>query len=734
MPIFSIHGNHDDPSGDGNLAALDLLSVAGFVNYFGQCKTVDDISISPLLLRKGNTKLSLYGLGNVRDERLHRTFLRKKVKMLRPSVSENEWFNLFVLHQNRVQHGPKNFIPESFIEDFFHLVLWGHEHECLIDPQFNPEQEFYITQPGSSVATSLCEGESRQKHVAILSIHERDFHLSKIRLKSVRPFVMDDIVLKDVPGLSPADKSAVSEFVENKVYELIDRAMKEWKTLNGITEDESEDNVEDDDEVLPQAINLDTEEDEDEDDNNYDAEFDVARLQTKLKSKGKGKLLAATKTKHKPGIKTASSNKSRSKQRQSKYPLPLIRLKVEYSGGFQAVNPQRFGQRFVQKVANPKEILHYYRKRTAHIPEGGKKKGLKGFDEDLNAIDLEAMLPGKLDTFRVEDLVAEYLNAQNLEVLPEEGLGEAVKDFVEKDDREAIKEFVSDALQKTQDMFNKDRRVADEAMELDMDMATQASSRAKVSKKTVSDTDLLRKQITQHKQILAEQYEKERAERERSGLMMSKKRKAVKRRSDDGDDDDEEVYDDDDDNFSISSASVSTSKRSKASTVSTGRKGTTAAASKRTGRGASKTARGGGRGASSTASKRKRARDEESEEEEEEEDDDVSVDDDVIDDDDVEEEAPSKKRKFLPTVGKTATKTKSSTSAAAKPAAKTTKKTAASSSAANLRQPTLNFFSQRSQSKPTETIVLDDEEEEAESFASASASLGKQIRSRKLPF
>ena len=36
LPVFSIHGNHDDPAGDGGLAALDILSTANLINYFGR--------------------------------------------------------------------------------------------------------------------------------------------------------------------------------------------------------------------------------------------------------------------------------------------------------------------------------------------------------------------------------------------------------------------------------------------------------------------------------------------------------------------------------------------------------------------------------------------------------------------------------------------------------------------------------------------------------------------------
>ena len=36
LPVFTIHGNHDDPSGEPNLSAVDVLSSCGLVNYFGR--------------------------------------------------------------------------------------------------------------------------------------------------------------------------------------------------------------------------------------------------------------------------------------------------------------------------------------------------------------------------------------------------------------------------------------------------------------------------------------------------------------------------------------------------------------------------------------------------------------------------------------------------------------------------------------------------------------------------
>ena len=51
------------------------------------------------------------------------------------------------------------------IPEWMDLVIWGHEHECLIDPMESLVGTFRIIQPGSSVATSLTEGEAVQKKI-----------------------------------------------------------------------------------------------------------------------------------------------------------------------------------------------------------------------------------------------------------------------------------------------------------------------------------------------------------------------------------------------------------------------------------------------------------------------------------------------------------------------------------------------------------------------------------------
>lgn len=229
IPVFSIHGNHDDPTGAGNLCSLDLLHSAGLLNYFGKTTSLERIQLSPILLQKGTTKLALYGLGSARDERLHRLFLNKNVTMLRPRENKDDWFNLMVLHQNRAKHSETNYIPEHFLAEFLDLVFWGHEHECRLTPEWNDQQSFYITQPGSSIATSLSEGETKTKHVGLLQVRGKDFKITPIRLETVRQFYMENIVLSET-SLDPEDQNAVRKveiFCSEKVEQLIEKAGKE---------------------------------------------------------------------------------------------------------------------------------------------------------------------------------------------------------------------------------------------------------------------------------------------------------------------------------------------------------------------------------------------------------------------------------------------------------------------------------------------------------------------------
>ena len=127
------------------------------------------------MLCKGAAKVALYGLGHIRDERLNRMFDTPgsvrfvKPEGVAPSVSDSaECFNLFMIHQTKQRvASSKNYVSAHHLPQFLDLVVWGHEHECLITPQPAAEagDKFLVSQPGSSVVTSLIEGEAGRNSI-----------------------------------------------------------------------------------------------------------------------------------------------------------------------------------------------------------------------------------------------------------------------------------------------------------------------------------------------------------------------------------------------------------------------------------------------------------------------------------------------------------------------------------------------------------------------------------------
>ena len=218
-------GNHDDPAGGENLSALDLLATCNLVNYFGKHTLsgggAGKIKLKPVLMQKGRTRLALYGLGYIRDARLHQMFsVKGNVEWARPENTEatalTSWFNMMLIHQNRVSHTPKNAISERYLPSWLDLVVWGHEHECLLEP--TDFGDFHVSQPGSSVATSLVEGEAKQKKIMLLEVkadpeapNEAPFwRATPINLETTRPFKYRHVSLMELARL-PVDEGGLGE-------------------------------------------------------------------------------------------------------------------------------------------------------------------------------------------------------------------------------------------------------------------------------------------------------------------------------------------------------------------------------------------------------------------------------------------------------------------------------------------------------------------------------------------
>jgi double-strand break repair protein MRE11 len=364
LPIFAIHGNHDDPTGENGLSALDLLSTSNFLNYFGKTENIDDIHVKPILIQKGETKIALYGLGNIRDERLYRTFQQKKVKFYREKENPEDYFNLFVIHQNRNQHHTaKSSISESMLRGFFDLVVWGHEHEQRIKPQWSPDGSFDVMQPGSSIITDLNPEEVVPKKIALLEICKNRYRITPLQLQTNRVFIYQSIALDDDVDVNKSSAEEILKYLGTKMQAMIGEA-------NG--------------KLAPKSI-------------------------------------------------------------LDKWPtlkLPLFRLRVEYPPGFATINPQRFGQKFVDVSANPASILLLARKKPRAKNLNTK---LTETEEKEESVRFETSV-AKIDDFIVEILQNEK---NNLSVLNVKGLHDAVTMFVDKEEKDAIESYVTSHSKKT---------------------------------------------------------------------------------------------------------------------------------------------------------------------------------------------------------------------------------------------------------------------------------------------
>lgn len=408
LPIFAIHGNHDDPSRDGGngeaLAALDLLAVSNLVNYVGKVDAVDNIEITPILIRKDKTKIALYGLGAIRDERLNRMWNLKKVKFIRLTTEQGreDYFNIFLIHQNRdYGRGRKNCIHESMIPDWMDLVIWGNEHECLPQLQESLVGTYRILQPGSSVACSLSKGESTSspKHMAYFEVKERKFRMKPVKFQQVRQFIYDEVCLKNYKELDPSN-NRIEELIKEVLRKKVNEMIKEGR--NYLLEQEQQKN------------------------NEHDTYDDM--IQTRFTLTDPKKV--------------------------------LIRLKVDHEG-FNAINHQRFGAQFIGEVANPAEVLLLTRKRQEVVRKTIDNISAQGELRQLLAEGAEE----EIHRIRIEDLVNETLanSKYSLSILTENDMAQALDDYIIKKIPNAIQDLVIESLDRVQRMMSRDTSVTDKS-------------------------------------------------------------------------------------------------------------------------------------------------------------------------------------------------------------------------------------------------------------------------------
>ena len=387
MPIFMIHGNHDDPGGEygcaSTISAADMLDANYLVNYFGKVDNVDEeIEVRPLLFQKNGSKIALYGLGNVSDERLFRMFESKKVKFLAPPNHE-EYFHILALHQNRYRGAAggqraKNCVHLSFLPSFMNLIIWAHEHECIPSPEHSLECGFFVLQSGSSIQTSLSISEQAPKHVFLVEVQGSDFRVRAIPLLTVRTLVMDELML---PSNLALNSTQSQDLMVGKIDQLLRRASEE--------------------------------------------------------------------TSARPSTLSSCNTETMFKPLQPE--LPLLRLRVHVPpcpdlqdrvGNVHILN-QKFGRQFTGKVANPGELLHVVSKSRSRL--GSSKT------EGVVSLAIEDEPPATLaPTLDVQTIIFNYLGGEQgealLNALSEPAFNDAVQDFVHRNDAGAIERFLKSQI------------------------------------------------------------------------------------------------------------------------------------------------------------------------------------------------------------------------------------------------------------------------------------------------
>jgi double-strand break repair protein MRE11 len=290
------------------------------------------------------------------------------------------------------------------IPDWMDIVIWGNEHECIPSFVESLVGTFRIYQPGSSVATSLSQGESNDnpKHMGLIEIRsDFKFRLEAIPFKNIRPFLYSDISLSSVGELDMHDSK-----IEEKITDILSNRVKK---------------------MIREARSL-------------------------LVSNGERDI-------------SKSNTNSPAQMYQLTDPMKvIIRLKVENSG-YPTISLHRFGSQFIQEVANPSEMLLFYKqKRMNAFAHDGKQNRNDDPENIEDYEDGDAILSDSSKRIRIEDLVKQHLasgagGSKQLNLMNAEDLSLALEEFVLKKVPTAITDVVEKRLEETQLALNQDKNI-----------------------------------------------------------------------------------------------------------------------------------------------------------------------------------------------------------------------------------------------------------------------------------
>lgn len=211
IPFFCIHGNHDAPVGlTEPLSAVQILSIPKYINYFKDITKEDDIyRLEPVVLKRDNIRIIIYGFGWISEIDFIDCIKFKKLQLVPPpsDTDATKSFRILMVHQNATTYGEhaekvqdllSNALPNDSDENKIDLVIWGHEHENLVEPR--KYGNIMVTQPGSTIYTQIRKKDATPRSMAILEIDSDPESKYEFRpyVLSSRKFIYREIELDKI--------------------------------------------------------------------------------------------------------------------------------------------------------------------------------------------------------------------------------------------------------------------------------------------------------------------------------------------------------------------------------------------------------------------------------------------------------------------------------------------------------------------------------------------------------
>ena len=110
---------------------------------------------------------------------------------------------------------------------YFNLIIWAHEHESMPDIEQSSEIQAYIYQPGSSIATSLIEAETKTKHAGLFTFRKNEFYFEPIFLKKsertliYRQIELGNFLKKKGNLMNEEAHEEVEKYLEGEIEETL---------------------------------------------------------------------------------------------------------------------------------------------------------------------------------------------------------------------------------------------------------------------------------------------------------------------------------------------------------------------------------------------------------------------------------------------------------------------------------------------------------------------------------